>query len=101
MEKRLQLLLDRDRYERVAGEARRSGRSVAAVIREAIDVRFTDPEDEARLAAGRALLARLDHRGDERPEPDWAETKAAMAQRLDDRFDRVTESTRNEPLPQQ
>lgn len=42
MERRLQLLLDRHRYELVAREARRSKRSVAAVIREAIDQKFDD-----------------------------------------------------------
>lgn len=37
MERRLQLLLDEERYRRVADEAERSGRSVAPVIREAVD----------------------------------------------------------------
>lgn len=55
MERRLQLLLDADRYAKVAQEAERSGRSVAAVIREAIDLRF--PEDDGpRADAARALL---------------------------------------------
>ncbi|MGI8946838.1 MAG: hypothetical protein ACR2FV_02430 [Ornithinimicrobium sp.] len=58
MEKRLQLLLDQERYDLVAGEAERSGRSVAAVIREAIDSRFADADAEARRAeAGRQFLA--------------------------------------------
>lgn len=98
MEKRLQLLLDQERYERVADEAKRSGRSVAAVIREAIDVRFTDPEEEARLAAGRALLEMMDNNTDTRPEPDWAETKAAMEQELNDKFDRIERETQTEEL---
>ena len=41
-ERRLQILLDEARYRRVAAEADASGRSVAAVIREAIDQRFPD-----------------------------------------------------------
>jgi len=40
LERRLQLLLDQERYERVAAEARESGRSVNAVIREAIDAHY-------------------------------------------------------------
>lgn len=48
MEKRLQLLLDAQRFELVSAEAARSGRSVASVIREAIDVRFEVAEQEAR-----------------------------------------------------
>ncbi|MEO9324332.1 hypothetical protein ABFT23_12635 [Nocardioides sp. C4-1] len=59
MERRLQLLLDQERYDRVAAEATRSGRSVAAVIREAIDVRFSD-EVVVRREAGLRLLALAD-----------------------------------------
>ncbi len=80
MEKRLQLLLDKDRYERVEAEARSSGRSVAAVIREAIDLRFDDGA-ESRAAAARRLLeltAEVDG-----IEPDWAETKAAIEDDID------------------
>lgn len=51
MERRLQLLLDAHRYELVAAEATRSGRSVAAVIREAIDLRFEEAEARQRRAA--------------------------------------------------
>ncbi|MGL5853562.1 MAG: hypothetical protein ACRCZD_22485 [Phycicoccus sp.] len=58
MERRLQLLLDQERYARVATEADRSGRSVAAVIREAIDLRFPDDDDERRMRAARRLLDR-------------------------------------------
>ena len=36
MERRLQLLLDQERFAKVEAEARASGRSVAAIIREAI-----------------------------------------------------------------
>lgn len=56
MERRLQLLLDAERYKRVASEADRSGRSVAAVIREAIDFRFPDLDDGQRMRAARDLL---------------------------------------------
>jgi len=80
MEKRLQLLLDQDRYDRVAREAARSGRSVAAVIREAIDVRFED--DAARRSAAAAEFLRLTQHTHGQ-EPDWAETKAELLDDLD------------------
>lgn len=64
MERRLQLLLDNARYERLATEAERSGRSVAAVIREAIDVRFPADDIEVRArAAGRLLELSADAEG--------------------------------------
>ncbi|MFP5343314.1 MAG: hypothetical protein ACLGIJ_10390 [Candidatus Limnocylindria bacterium] len=54
-ERRLQLLLDRDRYERVAAQARRRRVSVAMVIRDAIDIAL--PVDiEARQAAYEAII---------------------------------------------
>lgn len=57
MERRLQLLLDQERYDRVAQEADRSGRSVASVIREAIDMRFPRADLEDRAYAAGELLA--------------------------------------------
>ncbi|WP_022923661.1 ribbon-helix-helix protein, CopG family [Serinicoccus marinus] len=58
MDRRLQLLLDAERYARVSQEAAASGRSVAAVIREAIDARFAPDDDAALRAAGSELLER-------------------------------------------
>lgn len=52
---RLQLLLDEERYERVAEAAKRQRISVAAVIREAID-RALAPSDERRAAAASSIL---------------------------------------------
>ena len=75
MERRLQLLLDQARYDLVEAEATRTGRSVAAVIREAIDYRFQD-NAEARRDAGERLLSRTATPDD--VEPDWAESKAAL-----------------------
>jgi hypothetical protein len=54
--RRLQILLDEARYRRVAARARKEKTSVAAIIREAIDVALPDDPDRKR-AAGRALLA--------------------------------------------
>lgn len=84
MEKRLQILLDRDRYARVETEAARSGRSVAAVIREAIDFRFGDDDERRRAAAARFLAFPTD--GD--TEPDWSVSKKLMADELDEKLTR-------------
>jgi len=81
MERRLQLLLDEERYSRVAREAQESGRSVAAVIREAIDFRFDGAADQ-RAAALRFLLTMTDTTSAE-PEPDWAESKKAIEDDID------------------
>ena len=55
LDRRLQLLLDEDRYLRVSALARQRGTSVAAVIREAID-RGLPSADRRRSAAARRLL---------------------------------------------
>lgn len=56
MERRLQILLDEERYKRVRAHARERRMSVGAVIREAIDRSI--PTDAARRrAAARAILA--------------------------------------------
>lgn len=89
MEKRLQLLLDRERYERVEAEARRSGRSVAAVIREAIDVRF-DSSATRRAEAARLFLERT-ATPDPGREPEWAEIKQSFEDDMAERFDRLAE----------
>ena len=73
MERRLQLLLDQQRYALIEREARASGRSVAAVIREAIDVRFAD-DVSLRRAAARRLLATHAEPGS--AEPDWSDVKS-------------------------
>jgi hypothetical protein len=58
-DRRVQLLLDRDRYDRVAREAGRRGVSVATVIREAID-RAVPAGDERRRRAARVILGTPD-----------------------------------------
>jgi mRNA-degrading endonuclease toxin of MazEF toxin-antitoxin module len=82
MERRLQLLLDQERYSRVAREASRSGRSVAAVIREAIDLRFAESTDSARARAAEALLELTATPVGAGEGP--AELKAAYAAQLDE-----------------
>ena len=57
LERRLQILLDRDRYERVAREAEARGTSVAQIIREAIDRAFPSTSRRRQQAADRILQA--------------------------------------------
>lgn len=82
MERRLQLLLDQERYDRVAREAESSNRSVAAVIREAIDTRFPS-EAERRSEALRRFLS---YPPDEGPAEDWADIKAAIEADIERRY---------------
>lgn len=56
LDRRLQILIDEPRYRRLAARARERNTSVAAVIREAIDVAF--PADLAKKrAAWKAIKA--------------------------------------------
>lgn len=73
----MQLLLDRERYERVEQEARRTGRSVSAVIRGAIDVAYPG-EAEARIIALRSLVEMGECSTDE-PEDQWESIKESFA----------------------
>jgi hypothetical protein len=55
---RMQLLLDEERRRRLEHEARRTGRSVASLIREAIDMRLgLGGEAKRRREAAERLLA--------------------------------------------
>ena len=65
-DRRVQLLLDQDRYDRIAREAGRRGVSVATVIREAID-RSIPAGDARRMKAGKLILDAPDM---PLPEPD-------------------------------
>lgn len=86
MERRLQILLDEKRYDRLTGEAERTGRSVAAVVREAIDMRFPDDGGQARADAARTLLSLSDmdvsNPPDDGPGESPAELKAAYEEAL-------------------
>ena len=57
LERRLQILLDDERYRRVEGIARARGTSVAAVIREAIDRGLPETPSVRSSAAQRILSA--------------------------------------------
>lgn len=54
--RRLQILIDDERYERLTAEARRRKTSVATVVREAID-RVADASDRRRSEAAARILA--------------------------------------------
>jgi hypothetical protein len=74
--RRLQVLIDDERYERLRGEAERTGAPIGAIVRAAIDDRVGPGFDRAarRAAADRIL-------GAPRPagrEPDWEAQKEQM-----------------------
>jgi len=52
---RTQISIDAERFERVAAIARLRGSSIAAVIRDAIDIAFAEDPELAREAARRVL----------------------------------------------
>ena len=83
LERRLQILLDQERYDRLDREARESGRSVASLVREAIDLRNASAHTR-RAEAGRRLLTEFTDR--DLDEPDWAATKADLGRELDSRL---------------
>ncbi len=57
LDRRLQLLLDEDRFRKVSAVAQQRGTSVAAVIREAIDRGLRSPDDRRAAAAMHILNA--------------------------------------------
>lgn len=85
LERRLQVLLDDARYERLAREAEVSGRSVGAVVRQAIDTCFPADGDRRHAAGMRLLQVSLDADGTP-AEPDWADIKDDPARELESRL---------------
>lgn len=85
LERRLQLLLDEQRYARVSEEAARRGASVATVIRDAIDLAYPSGYD-VRVASVRKLLASAVDELADLDDAAWAETRAAMEAELVERF---------------
>lgn len=76
--RRTQILLDEERHRRLEDEASQTGRSVASIIREAIDLRLGETDRaQRRLEAGCRLLASPPPAGDER-EPDWEAVKSDL-----------------------
>lgn len=74
LDRRLQILIDEERYARVARAARERGTSVAAVIRDAIDRGLPAPDRRRRAALSRVLSAPA------MPVPDVAELRKELAE---------------------
>lgn len=71
----MQILLDDDRHARLERIASKEGRTVAAIVREAIDARVGSEDQARRSAAIRELLEEpmpAEH------EPDWELSKNEM-----------------------
>ena len=73
---RTQLLLDDERHRRLEEESRRTGRSIASLVREAIDARYELSQQSA--ARRRAAVALLDAPRPSDPEPDWTEVEREL-----------------------
>jgi hypothetical protein len=71
LNRRLQVLVDDARFERLAEESKRTGAPMGELVRRAIDHEFPAVGQQAeRERAGRTLLAMAPPAG-EGPEPDW------------------------------
>lgn len=76
LNRRLQVLVDDERFERLARESQRSGAPVGELVRRAIDNEFPRSGDPGgRERAGRELLAMTPPPG---PEPDWEQQKREL-----------------------
>lgn len=76
MTRRLQILIDEERYELLEHESQRTGKSVAELIREAVDGRYATDAEERRKAFDSFLAA------EPMPVEDWAVTKQDMLNTL-------------------
>ena len=83
LNRRMQLLLDEERYTKVASEAKRRGVSAAEVIRDAIDQLQTLAERQQR----EAILAEI-FAADPMPVPD---DPAEIRREIDEAHDRFVE----------
>jgi hypothetical protein len=73
LNRRLQVLLDDERFARLRDESARSGAPVGELVRRAIDHEYPPLDgDSDRERAGRELLAMPVPPG---PEPDWEDQK--------------------------
>ena len=73
---RTQLLLDDERRRLLEEESQRTGRSVASLVRDAIDARYGSAEREGRRAAAAAALLASPRPAD--AEPDWHEVELEL-----------------------
>lgn len=72
MTRRLQILLDERRYALLERAARRSGASVAALVRDAVEQVYGEPEQDRQAAVERFLSA------EPVPVADWADEKREL-----------------------
>lgn len=78
LNRRLQVLVDDERFELLTRESKRIGAPVGELVRRAIDREFPGlGHDAERARAGRELLAMPAPEG-EGPEPDWEDQKREM-----------------------
>jgi len=78
LNRRLQVLVDDERFERLARESERIGAPVGELVRRAIDHEFPGKgRDAERERAGRELLEMPPPPGDGQ-EPDWEDQKREM-----------------------
>ena len=78
LDRRLQVLVDDERFELLARESERTGAPVGELVRRAIDREFSQGGRRVeREQAGRELLTMPPPPGDG-PEPDWQEQKREM-----------------------
>jgi hypothetical protein len=76
LNRRLQVLVDDERFELLSRESARSGTPVGELVRRAIDHEYVGLAHETeRERAGQALLAMSPPAG---PEPDWEDQKREM-----------------------
>jgi hypothetical protein len=71
LNRRLQILVDNQRFDRLAEESKRTGAPVGELVRRAIDREFP-ARDTERERAGQRLLAMAPPPGQE---PDWEDQK--------------------------
>lgn len=78
MTRRLQILIDDERYAMLERESQRTGRPVAELIREAVDERYAMDPAARRQAYERVLAA------EPMPVDDWGIMKRELLDLLDD-----------------
>ena len=81
LERRLQILLDDQRYRLLEDESERTKESIGEIVRQAIDLRFADDLAVRVVAAGQLLALPVP----DDPEPDWSAVKAALEAELERR----------------
>jgi hypothetical protein len=79
LDRRVQILVNPEQYAELEREARRSGRSVASLVRQSIDDHLAGLRS-SRSAAGERLLRSADPVSD--AQEDWDMTKGAIEREL-------------------